>query len=304
MKLKKCILTANACYKKNQKMTGGKPTGIVVHSTGANNKTLKRYVQPLKTDIDYNMIIADIGVNANGNHWNVGNISKCVHAFIGVNANGEVETYQTLPYDVCCWGVGNGTKGSYNYNPNARIQFEICEDGLTDKAYFEKVFKEAIEYCAYLCGKFGFGVDKICSHRESHLQGYGGNHGDCDHWLKKFGKDMDWFRAEVQKLLKKPTTPIKAETGVKDVKVNGINIVRSTDYLVVYAGKPTTGTNQYGTEVIVNADGVVTNTPTYGKGNTAIPSNGFVLSGHGKMSKWLLDNIKKGDKINLSVTSK
>lgn len=204
MMLKKCILTANDCYKTNQKMNGGKPTGIVVHSTGANNKTLKRYVQPLKTDKDYNSIIADLGVNRYGNHWNVGNVSKCVHAFIGTNAKGEVETYQTLPFDICCWGVGNGTKGSYNYNPTARVQFEICEDGLTDKTYFDKAFKEAIEFCAYLCKTYGFGVDKICSHREAHLQGYGGNHGDCDHWLKKFGKDMNWFRAEVQKLLAKP----------------------------------------------------------------------------------------------------
>jgi N-acetylmuramoyl-L-alanine amidase CwlA len=132
------------------------------------------------------------------------NLSKCVHPFIRTNAKGEVETYQTLPYDVCCWGVGNGAKGSYNYNPTARIQFEICEDGLTDKTYFDKAFKEAIEYCAYLCETFGFGVDKICSHREAHLQGYGGNHADCDHWLKKFGKDMNWFRSEVQKLLVKP----------------------------------------------------------------------------------------------------
>jgi N-acetylmuramoyl-L-alanine amidase CwlA len=214
MKLKKCILTANPCYKTNKKMTGGKPKGIVVHSTGANNKTVKRYVQPLKTDKDYNTIIADIGVNNNGNHWNTASMQKCVHAFIGTNAKGEVVTYQTLPYDVCCWGCGSGTKGSYNYNPQARVQFEICEDGLTDKTYFDKVFKEAIEYCAYLCKTYGFGVDKISSHAEAYKQGYGSNHGDCDNWLKKFGKNMDWFRAEVQKLLTQPT--VKKEKTISE----------------------------------------------------------------------------------------
>ena len=237
MKLKKCILTANACYKKNQKMTGLKPTGIVVHSTGANNKTLKRYVQPLKTDTDYDLIIADIGVNKYGNHWNVGNISKCVHAFIGVNEKGEVETYQTLPLDVCCWGVGSGKKGSYNYNPTARVQFEICEDDLTDKKYFDEAFKEAIEYCAYLCKKFGFGVDKICSHREANLQGYGGNHGDCDHWLKKFGKDMDWFRAEVQKLLKpvqEAPKKVLAEESKKNIQKKCGLEDRTMEYLSAY----------------------------------------------------------------------
>lgn len=224
MTLKKCILTANDCYKKNQKMTGNKPTGIVVHSTGANNKTLKRYVQPLKTDIDYATIINDIGINKYDNHWNKSvkemGRSVCVHAFIGVNAAGKVETYQTLPFDVCCWGCGSapfdkyGNKlssskdsrfdhygPSYNYNPQARVQFEICEDGLTDRNYFDKAMTEAIEFCAYLCEKYDLSVDSICSHDEAYERGYGSNHGDPDHWLKKFGKNMAWFRAEVQKKL-------------------------------------------------------------------------------------------------------
>lgn len=219
MVLKQCILTANDCYKKGTKMTGGKPTGIVVHSTGANNKTLKRYVQPLASDPDYADIIADIGKNQYGNDWNhsakeMGR-SVCVHAFIGVNAAGKVETYQTLPFDVCCWGVGSGNKGSYNYNPTARVQFEMCEDALTDAAYFNAVMKEAQEFCAYLCKKYGFGVDKISSHHESYLAGYGGNHGDPENWLKPFGKTMDWFRAEVQELLDadKSTEPTKPTTG-------------------------------------------------------------------------------------------
>ena len=231
MTLKKCILTANDCYKKGTKMTGGKPTGIVVHSTGANNKTLKRYVQPLKTDPDYAEIIADIGTNLYNNHWNMSAAqmgrSVCVHAFIGVNAAGKVETYQTLPFDICCWGVGSGSKGSYNYNPTARVQFEICEDGLNDEAYFTAAMKEAQEFCAYLCKLYGFGVDKISSHHESYLAGYGGNHGDCDHWLKRFGKTMDWFRAEVQKLLdadKQPSTPAgtlyRVQTGAFGNKAN------------------------------------------------------------------------------------
>lgn len=231
MTLKKCILTANDCYKKGTKMTGGKPTGIVVHSTGANNKTLKRYVQPLKTDADYAAIIADIGTNLYNNHWNMSAAqmgrSVCVHAFIGVNSAGKVETYQTLPFDICCWGVGSGSKGSYNYNPTARVQFEMCEDGLNDEAYFNAVMKEAQEFCAYLCKLYGFGVDKISSHQESYLAGYGGNHGDPHNWLKPFGKTMDWFRAEVQKLIDaevKPSAPAgtlyRVQTGAFGNKAN------------------------------------------------------------------------------------
>ena len=43
MNLNKCLLTNNNCYKAGVKMI---PKGIMVHSTGANNPNLKRYVQP------------------------------------------------------------------------------------------------------------------------------------------------------------------------------------------------------------------------------------------------------------------
>lgn len=99
-----------------------------------------------------------------------------------------------------------------NYNPQARVQFEICEDALTDRTYFDAAFKEVIEFCAYLCKTYGFGVDKISSHHESYLAGYGGNHGDCDHWLEKFGLTMDWFRAEVKKLIDKQPVVIEPTT--------------------------------------------------------------------------------------------
>lgn len=209
MILKQCILTRNDCYTQGAKIT--KVTGIVVHSTGANNTKLKRYVQPLSTDEKYADIIADIGKNIFGNHWNksykAGEMNKqvCVHAFIGKNGAGAIETYQILPFDICCWGAGKGAKGSYNFNPIARIQFEICEDGLTDRTYFEAVFKEAAEFCAYLCKRFALTADQICSHAESYRTGYGGNHSDPDHWLKRFHKTMDDFRSDVRALLSTDT---------------------------------------------------------------------------------------------------
>lgn len=120
------------------------PKGIVVHSTGANNPNLKRYVDAP----------AEVGVNQYGNHWNnpasVMGRSVCVHSFIGYALNKEVKVANILPYDICCWGVGSGSKGSYNYNP-AYIQFEMCEDDCKNKEYFEAVYNVAVEYCVYLC---------------------------------------------------------------------------------------------------------------------------------------------------------
>ena len=180
----------NLCYIAAQKMV---PKGIVVHSTGANNPYLKRYVDAPE----------EVGVNKYGNHWNTarpGGRKVCVHAFIGYDKDGQIRVAELLPLDICCWGVGSGKNGSYNYNP-AYIQFEICEDNLTDRTYYEKVFAVAADYCAALCRTYGIDADKIVGHCEAYRLGYGNNHGDPEHWMKKFGETMADFRAKVSELL-------------------------------------------------------------------------------------------------------
>ena len=183
------LFTKSDCYKTKRKMT---PKGIVVHSTGVNNPNLKRYVGPDD---------GRLGVNHNKNYWNQPGLSTCVHAFIGKDKKGKVCTYQTLPLNICCWGVGRGSKGSYNYDP-AYLQFEILEDDLKDEKYFNQVMKEAQELCARWCEEFNLSSKDVISHKEAHAKGYGSNHSDCDHWLKLYGKSMKWFRKEVDKLLK------------------------------------------------------------------------------------------------------
>ena len=182
LEIKQCLLTNNDCYKQGKKIT---PAGIVVHSTGANNPKLSRYVQP-----DDGIL----GDNNYNNDWNQSGVKACVHAFIGKDKNGKVRVYQTLPWDYRCWGCGSGSKGSYNNN---FIQFEICEDGLTDRTYFTEAFNLAIELCAYLAKKYNISTNNIVSHKEAHSLGYATNHADCDHWLDKYNKNMDWFRTEV-----------------------------------------------------------------------------------------------------------
>ena len=106
---------------------------------------------------------------------------------------------QTLPYDRACWGAGGGKKGSYNYDPQAHLQFEICQGSDTDSDYYWKAITVAEEYCAYLCKLYGWGADKITSHAEAHKAGYASNHGDPISWMKKFGDNMDKFRDRVAK---------------------------------------------------------------------------------------------------------
>ena len=184
--LNQCYLTKNDCYKAGRKIT---PTGIVVHSTGANNPNLCRYVGP-----DDGVL----GKNKYDNHWNRSGLSKCVHAFIGKVADGTVMAYQTLPWDHRSWGVGSGKNGSYN---NSHIQFEICEDNLKNADYYNEAFEVAAMLCAYLCKEYNIPTSNVVGHYEAHDAGYGSNHGDPRNWQKNHNDSMDAFRARVEKLL-------------------------------------------------------------------------------------------------------
>lgn len=187
MNLQKLIFTENACYKAGKKIT---PKGIIVHSTGANNPNLKRFVGPDD---------GKLGVNQYNNHWNTyqpGGRDVCVHAFIGKLADGSIATYQTLPWDYRGWHCG----GSGN---DTHIGFEICEDGLTDPVYFGKVYQEAVELCAYLCKQYKLTEADVLCHSEGYKKGIASNHNDVMHWFPKHGKNMDNFRADVKTLLAK-----------------------------------------------------------------------------------------------------
>ncbi|SFR94621.1 N-acetylmuramoyl-L-alanine amidase [Anaeromicropila populeti] len=212
MKLYKLILTNNACYKAGKTI---KPNGIMIHSTGANNPWLKRYVGP-----DDGLL----GKNQYNNHWNQdkpGGRQVCVHAFIGKLADGSIATYQTLPWNHRGWHAG----GDAN---NTHIGFEICEDGLTDTSFFNAVYKEAVELCVHLCKLYGLSEKDIICHSEGYKQGIASNHADVMHWFPKHGKTMDTFRADVKKLLSegvKSAEPVqkkyyRVQIGAYTVKAN------------------------------------------------------------------------------------
>lgn len=208
MNIIQCMHTQNDCYKKGQKASH---IGIVVHSTGANNSSIKRYSQPSNNDPNRAELLKTIGTNQYGNSWNRSGIEKAVHYIVGKLADGTIGTVQNLPESIACWGCGKGSKGTYNYDPVAHIQFEICEDNLTSESYFKSVYKEATELCADICFRHGWNASVVVSHKEAHAKGYGSNHADIDHWLKKFKLTMNDFRAEVQRLLDEMNNPVEPE---------------------------------------------------------------------------------------------
>lgn len=197
MKLYETLQTKNKGYIQARSI---RPVGIFVHSTGASNPELRRYVDAPEL----------LGKNLYDNHWNKGTATKSMHAFIGLDKNKEVAVCHTLPYNIACWGAGGGSKGSYNYDPQAHIQFEVCEDNAPRSGnpptaeqteYFKKAWLAAEEYCAYLCKLLKLPASSIVGHYEAAKLGYASYHSDPENWLRVYGDSMDKFRARVAKRL-------------------------------------------------------------------------------------------------------
>lgn len=213
MRLLKCIFYNNRCYQAAAAMV---PTKIVVHSTAANNKKLSRYVQPhdgqatgMGEVLPGNRIctreemMALLGTNKYANDWNRpgdasgAKLNKCVHAFVGLLADKSVATVQALPWEMQCWGVGKGSRGSYN---TCALQFEILEDDHSDGGYCRATFEEAAQLCAYWMKLYPT-ITEIVSHYEAGQRGYGSGHIDPDNWWPAHGLTMDAFRARVAEIL-------------------------------------------------------------------------------------------------------
>lgn len=195
MKLYTRLLENNDCFRVGSSLI---PEGVMIHSTGANNPDVSRYIPG----------DGIIGRNQAENHWDQSNqtwrkkfgvpLNKCVHAFVGRLADGSVGTVQTMPWTMRGWHAGK-SKGNDQY-----IGFEICEDGLDDPVYFASIYREAVDLTAMLCRTFGLdplesGV--VICHAEGFRMGVASNHGDVLHWFPRHGKNMDDFRSDVAREL-------------------------------------------------------------------------------------------------------
>ena len=215
-----CMMTQSTCYNGTYRF---KPKGVLWHCTGANNPNLWRYVQPSNNDPNRAALLEMIGRNGYGSDWNHSYVEAGVNAWIGKLANGEVTTLQALPWDFAPWGCAGGWAGSAN---NTHIQFEMCEDALTDKVYFEKCYREGVELTAYLCKLYGLDphgttivgsarVPVILCHKDAYDLGVGSGHGDVYNWFNRYGRTMDDVRNDVAKLLQgEAEPPVTGNTGV------------------------------------------------------------------------------------------
>lgn len=193
--------TDSDCYRAGVRQVS---VGVQVHSTGANNPMLKRYVQPDD---------GHLGINLYGNSDNRPGVDVCASAYIGKLNDGTVAVYHTLPWDMRCWISGKGRNG--NANRLGYIGFEICEDDLLNERYFKDVVMiAAVNLTAHLCQLMSTTPDAVIArysegnalavmdHSELTALGLASGHADITHWLKRYGKKMDDFRGEVELAMK------------------------------------------------------------------------------------------------------
>ena len=283
MEIIQCYQTKNPCYRKGTPM---KPVGIVVHSTGANNPHLCRYVDCPER----------LGVNRYGNHWNRPEAATLVHGAIGLDKEGFVTVVNTLPYTMAAWGVGKGSRGSYNYDPTGHIQFEMCEDDLTDPSYFDQVMGTAVAYCAQLCREYGLAAESIVSHKEAHALGYASNHGDPENWMGRFGMTMEDFRARVRAKLKGEVTimgkVVNRDELVAWIDAHAVEVEEQPEPEV----KPEPVAIKAGDKVVFKSG--VTQWGT-GSGNKGIPS----WAQDGKTTFTVLEIVKDGTEARIGNAS-
>lgn len=186
-------LRNNPCYRwAGEKNRVRQPQGIMVHSTGANNPRLSRYVAPDDGEMG----------PPSSRHWNQDNGNKGVHAFVGKLADGSVAVRQTLPWTYEGWHCAGRANRTH-------IGFEICEDSLDpSKAecwqYFAAAYQQAALLTAHLCARYHLDPGKpgvVICHCEGHKLGWASNHADVLHWWPRFGRNMDDFRRDVRDLL-------------------------------------------------------------------------------------------------------
>lgn len=113
---------------------------------------------------------------------------------------------------------------------------------------------------------------------------------------------IESFKEEISKkhkLLNFETRKISAIYPSNVINRLGMNYPgqRGPGQLVIYYPESgeTTGTNEYGTEAVVEKDIVVKLTGA----DSIVPKNGLVISGHGSSKKWIKDNLQIGTKIKI-----
>lgn len=229
-------MTRNACYRWNLQRKGvQKVQRIILHATAVRGIMAEEWFL----------------------RWNRPDISKCAHLFVD-----DTMALRYLPDTMEGWHVGGtGNRGS--------IGIEMCEDRDWAAAYFEKTRANTMVVVEGLCRVHGLDADAVLSHREAHQRGMGSNHGDPDHWWRRFGYTMTDFRKELRERLEQvrgdgrmaanadprrtlAALNLRADPGMEG-RIRGV-IPSGTVLTVKDAGHPWAWTEYRGKEGYVHSD--------------------------------------------------
>jgi hypothetical protein len=133
MNLHKLLLTNNACYKAGKTITPG--ASWYIHRSEQPN--LKRYV--VRTTVCW----AKTSTTTTGTPTSRADGRSAFTLLLQAGGRDDCDL-PTLPWNMRGWHCGSGSQGSGN---DTHISFEICEDNLTDAAYFNAVYEEAVALC-------------------------------------------------------------------------------------------------------------------------------------------------------------
>lgn len=109
------------------------------------------------------------------------------------------EAYHTVPWGRLCYQVGNGN--------STCIGIEICE--ATNEADFMRGMEIARDAIWEMLDMMGWSVDHLRSHDWFRINYGGTDHTDPLPYLRKFGKDWDWF---VSFIAEKKNAPVQPES--------------------------------------------------------------------------------------------
>lgn len=239
MNIIRCDLSSSWWWKNSK--TNSLPVGICWHDTDAGNTSIKRYVQPADNDPNREELLKILGKNQYNNDWNHATRKAGVNAFIGKLADGSIATCQTSGFTRAPIAAGTAANsvgsvdgyllkgGSEVWDGRHWVQFEICDDYGADnskptKEYFDKIYKEAVEFTAYICKLYnldpygtvtyaGRKVPVITCHQDAYQKKLACDHDDVLRWFKMYGKTMDNVRDDVNNILKSQKKTYVVEIG-------------------------------------------------------------------------------------------
>lgn len=127
-------------------------------------------------------------------------------------------------------------------------------------------------------------------------------HGDARTWLRAVASVGATVSVGAEPPPPPPPPASWVVIGELSRALTGTDVVRTSNALVRYtpARGATTGTNAYGFEAAVVNDKVTR--AEDGIGNMAVPTGGYVLSGHGEARSWLRANAVVGATVNLRAS--